>query len=62
METRVLFLADRTWMRMGGVAVGLEVVEVLRPEGLGVCPPGGEDPGMGSGFGEVFGNLEGCRG
>ena len=45
-----------------GAAVGLEVVEVLGPEGLVVCPPGGEDPGMGSGFGEVFGNLEGCRG
>ena len=51
-------LEDGGW----GVAVRLEIEEMLGPEGLVVCPPGGEDPGMGSSFGEVFGYLEGCRG
>ena len=45
-----------------GVAVRLEVEEELGPEGLVVRPPGGEDPGMGSGFDEVLGNLKGCGG
>ena len=40
----------------------LEVEEMLGPEGLVVCPPGGEDPVMSSGFGKVCGNLEGCGG
>ena len=38
--------------------MGLEVEEVLGSEGLVVRPPGGEDPGVGPGFDEVFGNLE----
>ena len=43
----------------GEAAVCLISVEVLGPNGLVICPPGGEDPGMGSGFDEFFGNLEG---
>ena len=43
----------------GEAAVCLISVEVLGPNGLVVCPPGGEDPGMDSSFDEFFGDLKG---